>query len=104
MDINYMSVKEFREKGYLQELNRQFLHPLGLAIEVEIDDGTGEERFGKIWDSRQDPEGIMFDLEHLPQERVERFRKKANYVANEYEKRRDYRIKLLGDVIERIPE
>ena len=35
-----MSVKEFRERGFLQELNRLFLHPLGLALEVIIDNKT----------------------------------------------------------------
>ena len=57
--IKRMSVKEFREHGYLQEVNRQFLHPLGLALEVVIDD-NGNERFGEIWDCREDLEGIAF--------------------------------------------
>lgn len=59
--MEYMSVKEFRELGLLQELNRQFLHPLGLALEVSIDDETGEEKFGRIWDDRKDPEGFLFN-------------------------------------------
>ena len=62
MDIKYIDIKEFREFGYLQELNRQFLHPLGLAIEVEIDD-KGNEKLGKIWDYRKDPESIIFGKE-----------------------------------------
>lgn len=33
--INYMDMQEFREFGYLQEVNRQFLHPLGLAFSVK---------------------------------------------------------------------
>jgi hypothetical protein len=33
-----MNIKEFREFGYLQELNRKYLHPLGLALEVTIDE------------------------------------------------------------------
>ena len=33
-DIERISIQEFRDKGYLQETNRQFLHPLGLALEV----------------------------------------------------------------------
>jgi hypothetical protein len=59
-DRKYMDVKEFREAGYLQELNRQFLHPLGLAIEVAVDP-DGKEYLGRIWDSRDDPEGIIFE-------------------------------------------
>lgn len=57
--IKKMSPREFRELGYLQELNRRFLHPLGLAIEVAIDE-DGEERFGKVWDYRDDPEGLIY--------------------------------------------
>ena len=56
----FMSVKKFRQLGLLHELNRQFLHPLGLAIEVEIDPQTGDEKFGRIWDCTSDPEGIIF--------------------------------------------
>lgn len=40
--IKKIDIKEFRESGYLQELNRTFLHPLGLALEVEIDDKGNE--------------------------------------------------------------
>jgi len=57
--IKRIDIKEFREAGYLQEANRQFFHPLGLALEVVIsDDGT--EKIGGIWDYRDDPEGIVF--------------------------------------------
>ena|GEM_PF-2201440 len=59
--INRMSVAEFRKLGYLQELNRQFLHPLGLALEIIVDDATGEESLGGIWDYRDDPDGIRYE-------------------------------------------
>lgn len=58
--MRYLSVAEFRRIGYLQELNRQFLHPHGLALEVVVDPISGEESFGQIWDCRNDPEGIRF--------------------------------------------
>ncbi len=58
-DKKYLEVAEFRKLGYLQELNRCFLHPLGLAIEVIVED-DGTERFGRVWDCRDDPEGIIF--------------------------------------------
>lgn len=57
--VKKMSPREFRELGYLQELNRRFLHPLGLALEIGLD-GDGNERFGKVWDCRDDPEGLIF--------------------------------------------
>lgn len=57
--INYMTVQEFRDKGFLQELNRRFLHPAGMALSVIVDDETGEvSGFGPIWDYRDDPVGL----------------------------------------------
>jgi hypothetical protein len=83
--INYMDIAEFREFGFLQEVNRQFFHPLGLALETAQDEcgtcggdgivrqeegtpvacvpcgGTGFiERLGGVWDYRDDPEGMVF--------------------------------------------
>lgn len=54
-----MDIREFREFGYLQELNRQFLHPLGLALATMIHD-DGSEALGFIIDARNDPEGFAF--------------------------------------------
>ena len=54
-----MDLKEFIEKGYLQEANRRFFHPLGLALAVnKKEDGSYE--FDSVWDSRDDPEGFVF--------------------------------------------
>lgn len=55
-----LDMKEFVDRGYLQEVNRQFFHPLGLAMVVEIDD-HGEVTFGGFLDNRDDPEGMMFE-------------------------------------------
>lgn len=33
-ETKYIDVAEFRELGFLQEANRQFFHPLGLALSV----------------------------------------------------------------------
>ena len=59
MAIKRIDITEFRQQGFLQEVNRQFLHPLGLALEVTIED-DGTERLGGVWDYRDDPEGILF--------------------------------------------
>ena len=66
-----MDIREFVEFGYLQEVNRRFFHPLGLALEVDkprqYDIVTkkrladGEMELSGVWDSRDDPEGILFD-------------------------------------------
>ena len=55
----YMDIKEFRELGFLQEVNRRFLHQFGLALKVVVDE-DGTESLGGIWDYRDDPEGIRF--------------------------------------------
>jgi hypothetical protein len=58
--------------GLLYEINRRVLHPVGLALQVEFpDDGgplegdpkpTGTIKLeAKIWDEREDPEGIIFE-------------------------------------------
>lgn len=59
MSRQYMSIEEFRSVGFLQEANRLFFHPRGLALEVVIDD-DGCAHLSGIWDSREDPEGIVF--------------------------------------------
>jgi len=65
-----ITAKEFRELGLLQEMNRLFLHPMGLALEVIIDD-DGTERFGGVWDFRDDPEGMTFSEEILSFEKAQ---------------------------------
>lgn len=57
--IPLMEIAEFRRLGLLQEVNRLFFHPLGLALEVSIE-ADGTERMGGIWDYRDDPEGMAF--------------------------------------------
>lgn len=96
-EVKYMDIKEFQDKGYLQELNRQFLHPLGLALEVAVDD-DGNVSLGGIWDYREDPEGIYFDLENSSDQRIERFMDRAQFIANEFEKRRKNRKKLFNSI------
>ena len=86
-------VKEFRELGYLQELNRRFLHPLGLALSVEIDD-DGNEKLGDIWDSREDPDGIHFGFQMRPE--------CAEMVDRELESRKDARLARFGAVVQPI--
>lgn len=56
-----IDIKEFRELGLVAEINRRILHPLGLALEVQVDDETGAESLGGVWDFRDDPEGIYYD-------------------------------------------
>lgn len=78
-NIKRMDIAEFVELGFLQEVNRQFFHPLGLALEVQLDESGTPVRFGGVWDYRDDPEGIVFDGEVDPEKaaRVERLQIEA---------------------------
>ena len=68
--IKYIDIKEFRELGFLQEVNRKFFHPLGLALEIVIDDNDNYILKG-IWDSRDDPEGIYFGPNVIKQKKID---------------------------------
>jgi hypothetical protein len=97
--IKRIDIKEFREKGYLQELNRRFLHPLGLALEISIDD-SGNEKLGGIWDYRDDNEGIYYDISNADLERKTRFNDKKLFIDTEFENRCKNRKEILGFDIE----
>jgi len=53
MDVKYLDTKALIDDGYLQEVNRQFFHPLGLALELK-------DSALRVWDCRADPEGVCF--------------------------------------------
>lgn len=72
-DSEPMSIKEFREFGYLQEVNRQFFHPLGLALAVMVDSDS-DERLGYVIDGREDPEGMVYAEEAIDPQKTRRVR------------------------------
>lgn len=96
--INYMTLKEFRDGGFLHELNRLVLHPLGLALQVEMDPEDDESTRGsiRVWDYRDDPEGIYFDGGTLDAG-------KAITVCSELLTKRAERKERLGYVVQPIP-
>lgn len=97
-----IDIKEFTEKGYLQELNRCFLHPLGLALAVSINETSGEYVLAGVIDYRDDKEGIYFDLANANTERKEKFLKNSEFINSEFEKRNKNRQEVLGFDIEPI--
>lgn len=104
--VKRIDVKEFRNLGYLQELNRRFLHPLGLALEVIVNKETGEETLGGVWDYREEAEGIYYaanDSAYTPEERLKELRRKKKFIDEQWEKKASQREKELGFVIEPIP-
>jgi hypothetical protein len=87
-NIKRIDIKEFREMGLLVELNRTFLHPLGLALEVKVND-DGTEILGGIWDYRDDPEGMLYSEKHFPYEKI---KKAQEFIKQKHEQR----LKTLG--------
>lgn len=88
MDNKFMDLDEFATGGYLQEANRLFFHPLGLALAiVEEDDGT--KRL-EVLDWRNDDDiGGYFADGVISKE-------KADKVQREWLKRANSRFKKLG--------
>lgn len=97
--VKYIDIKEFRERGYLQELNRQFLHPLGLALAVRCEE-DGTESLQGIWDYRDDPEGMCYTEEVLDSDEA---RRKKILVEEERKTKGLTRIEKLGYTIQPIP-
>jgi len=89
-----MSLLEFQQRGYLQEVNRQFLHPLGLALMVSVGESSGLVEAWGIVDYRHDPEGIVFD--EITPEMVAH----AGDIATEWATRIEARNALIGNMIQ----
>lgn len=101
MDIKRIDIGEFREAGYLQEVNRLFFHPLGMALEVMADD-DGVRSLGGVWDYRDDPEGMGFEWGSYPDH--DDIRAKAARVADERDQKLAARMALYGEVVQPLPE
>jgi hypothetical protein len=93
-EIKRMDLAEFRELGFLQEVNRLFFHPLGLALEMTYDEDLNEWRLSGIWDYREDPEGIVFE----PGSTIDPI--KIKNVDDEFAKHVKARENMFGDVIQ----
>lgn len=93
--FRYMPVSEFRKEGYLQEVNRLFFHPLGLALSVAVDE-DGSESFGPIWDDRKDPAGIRFADDVIDEE----FRSRVEKINKEFVGRFGARQAFLGYTVQ----
>lgn len=80
----YIDIQEFIDAGYLQEVNRQFFHPLGLALAVIA---GPKPRLHGVLDCRDDMEGMHFKQVNARQ---------ASAVQAEEDARRPVREKALG--------
>jgi len=92
-EIKRIDIKEFSKLGFLQEVNRKFFHPLGMALEVVVDEETGEEKLGGIWDFRDDPEGMFFNDGVIDLEKIA-------HVQQLHDSKMAKRIEVEGSVIQ----
>jgi hypothetical protein len=98
-----IDIAELREFGFLQEVNRCFFHPLGLALAININD-YGIESLGCVWDSREDPEGFQFDYKNRDSKYIVQALAKMENVNALRDSKTERRKKLFGAVIEPISE
>ena len=88
-----MTWDEFHKQGYLQEMNRQFLHPLGLSFALKVEDDV--RSFHTIFDHRDSQENLIFKpglLDTKLKAKVER----------EQEERGQVRLTRMGFIIQPI--
>lgn len=122
-EIKYIDIEEFRDAGFLQEVNRRVLHPAGLALAVstpwtlahldallktahiELDADTlgrlhmvlAYDRWTLtgVWDCRDDREGVVFsDLSE------DADAARADRVDEEIARHTAARVTLLGDIVQ----
>jgi len=85
--MKYVPVEELRTLGILQEINRQFLHPLGMALDVLVDPKTKEATaLGGIQDHRSSSGGVVFGNGMLSKDKALNVREMRNKNAEERKK------------------
>lgn len=89
-----LSIEDFWKQGYLQELNREFLHPLGLNLGITEEDGT--IKLGPIRDARDIPSGYFYEPEELDITNAEN-------IHREWSKRAAEREERLGYIVQPLP-
>ena len=99
--MKYMGIRKFVDEGYLQEVNRQFFHPLGLALATgweEDASAAGYYGITGVQDFRDDnDEGVIFTDGVLNKQR-------RDNINAEFAKREVVRLKTFGFVIQPIEE
>jgi hypothetical protein len=85
-----------RESGILMEINRQVLHPIGLALSIDCDDDGNVLGISGILDSRDDPEGWIYNTDD------EEYAKSLCEKKQKYDKlvKKEARMKEFGWVVQ----
>jgi len=99
---NTFDLNEFKDKGYLQEANRRFFHPLGLALSVRLDEKDDKVKEIFVMEVLDDPEGFCFGYKNRTTKQNLVSMNKKKFIDEEMFKRKDARIKMFGSMIEEI--
>lgn len=91
-----MSAEEFQSSGLLQEVNRQFFHPLGLAMTIYVNE-DGTKSYGSVLDCRADPMGIWYSPGSIDAAKAQRWAGDMNRMAIS-------RLDGLGYIVQPVPE
>lgn len=95
MPWEFIDLQEFVDEGYLLELNRVILHPLGLALVLDrADDGTLS--IAGIGDARDDLEGVTFTWDEGDVEKVRN-------VERLWDARVQARVRAIGTMVQDPP-
>ena len=92
----YMDLDELRSSGLLFHINKEILHPIGLALEVTVEE-DGSSRISGVWDARDDPEGITYVDEVL----VNGIAKYEFYMERQGGTAMARRLKALGFIVQK---
>jgi hypothetical protein len=102
----FMDEEQFMDEGYLLEANRQFFHPLGLQLALQVtDDGLRL----RVHDRRAFIAGPIYepDEDRDPREKDRCSRKRRAKVArirSLWESRAQFRLKRYGYVVQPVEE
>jgi len=82
-------------------VNRQFFHPIGLALVTTPED---DKPMGlTILDCHADPEGVVFGWDHLSSQETEQISRRAKRVANAIKLSKERRETALGFWVQPLP-
>lgn len=90
-----MDIATFIELGMLQEINRLFLHPLGMALSVKVDE-DGKHTMGDVLIT-EDKTGVIFS-DKITQSKD--FQRKCEQIDNLRDIAKPYRMNMHGYFIQ----
>lgn len=96
---NIVPPGELLDEGWVQEANRLFFHPRGLALAVDRDMADGF--YAYVYDARTDPEGWVFGPGEIDDDLA---LTKAGLVNAKFVAKQATRIERFGWIIQPVPD